>query len=236
MRTLLAFRHAEAEVNRPDLFVPGADDRTYPLTATGIAQARSAGNWAIKTFDWVREGAYIAAVSQFIRTQQTYQFMGLPKTPPLIHPELNEQDWGDFMSANPPERLRVPFDTEYITHIGVKAPHGESTLDLYTRLQSALDDLIADDDSNIVIVAHGRALLIMRMIIEGIPPSDAGWRFLRQNVSEMPNCGVLLYPDICLPPGDKSSGRVTVLDPPYLSAEYFSWQPFLGTVFKADAA
>ncbi len=60
MGNLLAFRHGEAAVNRPDLFMVGQADRTYPLTDIGINQAREAGAWAVKTFDWVAEGVFAA--------------------------------------------------------------------------------------------------------------------------------------------------------------------------------
>ena len=233
MRALLAFRHGEAAVNRPDLFVPGADDRTYPLTETGAGQARRAGAWAAGTFDWVKEGAYVAAVSQFVRAQQTYRGMGLPEAPLLVHPGLNEQDWGDFMSADPPEGLRASFDADYETHIAAKAPHGESTLDLYNRMRAALSDLtLRSGDASMVLVTHGRALLMLRMILEGVPPTDAGWRFVRRSAAELSNCGALYYPDLRLPPTPRGAGgRLSALDPPYSCYASFPWEPYLGTLF-----
>ncbi len=236
MRALLAFRHGEAAVNRPDLFVPGADDRTYPLTNIGRDQARRAGAWAAGTFDWVKQGAYVAAVSQFVRAQQTYQGMGLPETPLLVHPGLNEQDWGDFMSADPPERLRASFDADYETRIAAKAPHGESTLDLHDRLRAALSDLtLRFGDASMVLVTHGRALMVLRMILEGVPPTDAGWRFMRRNAAELSNCGALYYPDLRLPPTPADSdGGLAALDPPYPPITSFPWQPYLGAMFRSD--
>ena len=233
MRTLLAFRHGEAAVNRPDLFVPGDEDRTYPLTETGILQARQAGVWAVETFDWVRAGTYVVAVSEFARAQQTYQFMGLPKTPLLVHAGLNEQDWGDFMSADPPEGLRASFDADYVTHIAAKAPHGESTLDLYNRLRAALSDLtLGFGDASMILVTHGRALMVLRMILEGVPPTDAGWRFVRGNAAELSNCGALYYPDLRLPLiAADPNGRLAALVPPYSPFASIPWQPYLGAVF-----
>ena len=222
-------------MNRPDLFVPGADDRTYPLTETGVGQARRAGAWAVSAFDWVKEGAYVAAVSQFVRAQQTYRGMGLPETPLLVHPGLNEQDWGDFMGPDPPEGLRASFDAEYETRIGAKAPNGESTLDVYHRLRTTLLELAAmDGDGCVLLVAHGRVLLVLRMVIEGVPPSDAGWRFLRRKVSELPNCGALWYPAIHLSAGSGASRQVAVVEPPYSKPGHFSWQSALGTAYEAD--
>ena len=236
MKTLLAFRHGEAVVNRPDLFAPGDGDRTYPLTETGAVQARQAGAWAVETFDWVRAGTYIVAVSEFVRAQQTYQFMGLPKTPLLIHPGLNEQDWGDFMSADPPERLRASFDADYVKRITAKAPHGESTLDLYNRLRAALNDLtLRMGDASMVLVAHGRTLMVLRMILEGVPPTDAGWRFMGRNAAELSNCGALYYPDLRLPPiATGADRRLSALDPPYSPFASIPWQPYLGAVFESD--
>lgn len=236
MRALLAFRHGEAAVNRPDLFVPGADDRTYPLTDIGVGQAERAGVWAAETFDWVKWGAYVAAVSQFVRAQQTYRDMGLPETPLLVHPGLNEQDWGDFMSADPPEELRASFDADYETHIAAKAPHGESTLDLYHRLRAALSDLtLRFGDASMVLVTHGRALMVLRMILERVPPTDAGWHFVRRNASELSNCGALYYPDLRLPSTlADAEGRLATLNPPYSSYASLSWEPYLGAVFEPD--
>lgn len=236
MKALLAFRHGEAVVNRPDLFVPGDEDRTYPLTATGMNQARRAGAWATGAFDWVRDGAYVAAASQFVRAQQTYRYMGLSQSPPLILPGLNEQDWGDFMGLHPPEGLRKSFNAEYEKRIGTKAPHGESTLDLYDKLQATLLDLTHRcGDSNMVLVAHGRILLVMRMLIEGVPPTDAGWQYMRSHVTELRNCGALYYPEIRSHLGSVSGfgGRVVAVNPPYCPQTFFRWQPYLGTMFAS---
>jgi len=231
---LLAFRHAEAAVNRPDLFEVGHADKTYPLTDTGISQAQKAGQWATETFDWVAQGDFVAATSEFVRTQQTYRQMRLPESSSVIYPGFNEQDWGDFMGANPPEQLRPSFDAGYELTINVKAPHGESSHDLYERASAALSELLAQQNTdNLVIVAHGRTLIVLRMLIEGVPPTDVGWHFMRQHIPELPNCGALYYPELNWPYSSTCSDkRVAILNPPYDSFEHFPWHPFSGELFK----
>ena len=180
------------------------------------------------TLDWVRAGTYVAAASQFARAQQTFHCMRLHQTSLLISPGLNEQDWGDFMSPHPPEELRNSFDAAYETLINVKPPGGESTLDLYNRLRATLDDLdVKFSNENMILVAHGRTLLVLRMIIENVPATDAGWRFVRQSVRELPNCGGLYYADL------HQSRHVAILQPPYPALEHFLWLPFLNSSFDA---
>lgn len=180
------------------------------------------------TLDWVKAGAYVAAVSQFTRAQETYHYMSLPQIDPLVLSGLNEQDWGDFMSSNPPEGLRNSFDAVYKTDIDVKPPGGESTFDLYNRLRATLYDLDAKfSNANMIFVAHGRALLVLRMIVESIPPTDAGWQFMQQNVRELPNCGGFYYPDL------HQSRQMAILRSPYPSLDCFLWLPFLNSSFEA---
>jgi len=235
LRTLLAFRHAEATINRPDLYMPGHADWMYPLTDAGLIQAQAAGRWVHNTFDWVKEGNFHAATSQFVRAQQTYQGMGLPQVPLFSLLGLNEQDWGDFMGSSPPEHLRASFDTDYEIRIDATAPHGESTLDLFWRVRSSLSQLAADETNNLLLVTHGRALIVLRMIIEGIPPTDAGWQYMRQKTVELPNCGALYYPDFHLPLGGASRAevRMAIAVPPYGSMENLLWRPFIGEAFDA---
>ena len=234
MGSLLAFRHAEASVNRPDLFVTGKGDHTYSLTKTGVAQAQKAGAWAIGTFDWIRNGDFAAAVSQFVRAQQTFEYMGLPQAPLIISAGLIEHDWGAFMGSRPPEDLRPSFDVAYEICINVKAPGGESTLDLYRRTNTTLHELVDRfPGKQLVIVAHGRTLAVLRMIIERIPATDRGWEFVRKHNPELPNCGALYYPDFQLLAETVPNRieRVAVVDPPYCPLEHFRWQPYMHVTF-----
>lgn len=234
MSSLLAFRHAEAAVNRPDLYVSGRGDSTYPITNTGVAQAQKAGVWAVETFEWIRNGDYTAAVSRFIRAQQTFEHMELPQAPLIICSGLIEHDWGNFMGFNPPEELRPSFDASYEVYIDVKAPSGESTLDLYQRTKTTLHELVNQFSAHhLVIVAHGRTLTVLRMIVEGMPATDKGWQYMRRHTQELPNCGALYYPEFRLQVEGipNVSERMAIVVPPYCSTQYFRWQPFVGVEF-----
>jgi broad specificity phosphatase PhoE len=246
LKAILA-RHGLAGVNGNRQGAPYIVDRFSSLTPEGARQAQKLGRFAREAFPWVASGDYNGFTSRYYRTHQTFIAAGFHGVP-IALPQLNEHNWGIYMERDPEigrrypdetpeeralrrESLRPAFDANYKIRIGLPAPEGESSLDVYLRVKEALITIYEEyADSNIVIVLHGRTGIAARMFLEGIPPTDEGWQYTWSHLTELANCGMLYYPDFN--PADTnpavSGKKVAVINPPYCKPEEIPWQSYLG--------
>ncbi|WP_270936933.1 histidine phosphatase family protein [Falsiroseomonas oryzae] len=101
---------------------------------------------------------------------------GYPDTPLETHPELIEQDLGEWQGLPHEtffERLRHPPHPFWSIHVDERPPGGESFTDVIARVGPAIERLAAENaGGDIVIVAHGgsiRAAVAHAMGVGGQP-------------------------------------------------------------------
>jgi probable phosphoglycerate mutase len=155
---LIAVRHGQTESNATRRYVGQSDS---PLTPVGREQvARLKERFASVTFDAVYS-------SDLGRALTTAQALTEPHGHPIVQdPRLRERDYGEFegriyddVRAEHPE-LYAALDRFSTT---TPMPGGESVDEVFARVGSFCDNLMADPPGeNVVLVAHGgvvRALL-----------------------------------------------------------------------------
>ena len=146
-----------------------------------------------------------------------------------IHDEaLNEHDFGLFMSSNPPENLRDEFNTQFPLSITCLAPGGSSIIEDYHRVYSFLTRvLVRSRRHDIVLFTHGFKAVVLRMVLEGIPPTDAGWTKIYQQKQRLNNCGVIIYPSPSIPkPGDTNGKCLVLVNAPYPQMLDLQFEPY----------
>lgn len=86
--------------------------------------------------------------------------------------ELKEIGFG-FWEGMEIGKIQEKYGTEYDTYLN--RPHlyepldGESLLDVYKRVEKALDEILSTNAENVLVVSHGVTIKILISIIKGIP-------------------------------------------------------------------
>ncbi|WP_048636365.1 histidine phosphatase family protein [Brenneria goodwinii] len=141
-------RHGETPLNR-DRLIGGRTD--VPLTENGEQQARNAApHLANHTWSCI-------AVSDKLRARQTAA-LALPGLPKLIVPDLRERDWGDLELR--PYAEQPPYEQT--------PPGGESWDDFCARITGALNQLLQQYDTPLV-VAHSGVFRVLNTLATGSP-------------------------------------------------------------------
>jgi len=144
-------RHGETPLNR-DRLIGGRTE--VPLTATGEQQARDAAP-LLANHSWS-----IVAVSPQQRARRTAELL-LPGASLKLVPDLRERDWGDL------ECRRLSEQTPYEE----TPPNGEAWLPFYTRVTEALNTLLAQYDTPLI-VAHSGVFRVIRLLATGTPHGE----------------------------------------------------------------
>lgn len=141
-------RHGETPLNR-DHLIGGRTD--VPLTAAGEQQAEKArGILAQQRFSCV-------AVSPLLRARQTAA-IALPGHALQIVDDLRERDWGDLECQ--PYAQQPPYEET--------PPGGERWIDFTQRVVSALNTLLSEYDTPLV-VAHSGVYRVIQLLATGSP-------------------------------------------------------------------
>jgi broad specificity phosphatase PhoE len=170
---------------------PVGHHSTWPLTETGLVQARQARDWLHTDFP----GFDLYVSSPYMRARQTAGVL-YPDERWQIDYRLREREWGGLETATRLERRRVRW--EGAAHHGPeidffwRAPQGESLADVLQRVQAVVHELREVDGTRALVVCHGAVLWMARMALEQIRPR----RFFE--LSHDPdiaigNCDVLHY-------------------------------------------
>ena len=155
-RAFYMIRHGESEANAANLTAGGGFNA--PLTAKGAGQAKTLAPY-LAQLDVKPSKIY---ASSMIRAHNTAilinEQMQLGIT---THDELRETDFGDW-EGRPWREVQPLLDS------GLSPPNGECSRTFSTRIQSALDDILAhEDDGNIpMVVAHGGLFWAMGLMYE----------------------------------------------------------------------
>ena len=144
-------RHGETPLNR-DRLVGGRTE--VPLTARGEQQAHDASALLLKRA-WS-----IVAVSPQQRARRTAE-LALPGASLTQVADLRERDWGDLECR--PLSEQTPYEET--------PPNGEAWLPFCMRVTDALNTLLAQYDTPLV-VAHSGVFRVIRMLATGTPHGE----------------------------------------------------------------
>lgn len=187
---LIFVRHGQSEENLANKMIRDGDNRLFipefrnrhsrevRLTDNGIAQSKSAGEWLIKNAPTPLNGF---CVSDFIRSEETAFYLGLPQAQWEVKYELRERD----QTSN-----AIDLFLSYPTC------GGESIAALCSRLKSGfLVDLEEECRGEVVIaVCHGHVMRAVQLLLEDLGHDD----FIRLDSSKEPadrilNCQIHWY-------------------------------------------
>lgn len=151
-------RHGESTASAKGL-LNGDPYHYFALTRTGRKQAKALGE---RLRD---EPIDLCVTSRFPRTRETADLAleGRP-VPRLVVPDLDDVRVGEF-EERPVEDLRLWQRTHPLTE---PIPGGgESRVDSITRYCAAFQSLLASDEANLLVVAHGLPITAVLLAIQG---------------------------------------------------------------------
>lgn len=158
MRTLIAARHAESELN-VQAVLNGDPALAVALTEAGREQARSLGRDA--------GPVELVAHTEFGRTQETAE-LAWPDAPRLVVPELNEIRFGRFEGTR--------WEDGYADWTRSAGPRdecpdgGESRVAAVERYLRGYRTLLERPEDRVALVAHGAHVRYLLLGREGLPP------------------------------------------------------------------
>lgn len=171
MTRVLIVRHGEAEGNREHRFIGQSD---VPLTAHGRGQVEaltgrlaSIGITRVVSSDLQRASSTVTPVAELL---------GLPVQHDARFREIANGEWANLVAADVAERFPDLW-SRYRAGEDVDRPGGECWGDVQVRAVAALEDLLAevDSDETVLVGTHaGPALALLRWAI-GLPPRGSVW-------------------------------------------------------------
>ena len=168
-KTLYIIRHGETELNKRGIVQGRGMDSD--LNLKGIAQAE-AFYMAYRHIPF--DKVYTSTLK---RTHQTVQKFIDDNIPWIQYPGLDELGWGIHEGRE--NTAQVKSDFKHILHqwktgeLHHKFELGESPLDVKERQLTVLEKLIEEnDDENILICMHGRALRLFLCLLTNLPLSE----------------------------------------------------------------
>lgn len=172
-KTLFFVRHAQSignVMNHDERAQSETPNHAYPLTPLGRKQAEITGKY-LKSLTDVHLDAFFH--STFARTKETLdivlQIIGRDIVP-ICDSRLDEKWDGIFhelskaeLQIRYSEQIRLRKRTGYY-HF--RAPGGESCPDVELRIKSFLNEYLASDSTQALVVGHGRWILLAQKIIQ----------------------------------------------------------------------
>ncbi|MFF2862346.1 histidine phosphatase family protein [Streptomyces rubiginosohelvolus] len=162
---IVLVRHGESEGNADDTVYEREPDHALRLTATGLRQAREAGEQLRGQFGDERVSVYI---SPYRRTHETFRAFDLDPARVRVReePRLREQDWGNWQDRDD-VRLQKAYRDAY-GHFFYRFAQGESGADVYDRVGAFLESLHrsfeeSDHPENVLLVTHGLTMRLFCM-------------------------------------------------------------------------
>ncbi|MSU76414.1 histidine phosphatase family protein [Patescibacteria group bacterium] len=160
-------RHGEARGE------PDTRDRatlTRPLTELGKEQARAAGDW-LRTHQPSVDKFYVAPARRAVNTAG---LLALPDAAWELAPLLSERNRGRQEQLSDTERAtQFPeyLEEEELAPIYFRPPNGESMLDVASRIQLHIEQLVGMSSVN---VAHLDSDNVARIVVEGALVKEIG--------------------------------------------------------------
>ena len=210
MKNIYIVRHGESVLNRMKLDyynahkASGRDgdalvhtfdipytDEAIPLTAAGWEQARQIGLY-LRTKE-----IGLAVVSPHLRTRQTYE--GITKDwvrkPELVLDhrikEINVGVRHGLTTALFEQKYPGEVEKKKKDKYNYRPPHGESYADVYARIHPAAHVIVlAARQHNVLVVAHGTSIKMLRKALEGLTQEEV---LALPERDEPRNCSITHY-------------------------------------------
>ena len=127
------------------------------------------------------------------------------------------------MGRNPPNIIqRTQFDLDFAQQIALRAPEGSSILDDYFQSQQFIHSLFRIfPHRQVVLYTHRFRAMVLRMVLEGLPPTDQGWQRIYREKEALGNCSIIHYPDVFDP-----NGQMTIVNRPYQAKDTLVYRPY----------
>ncbi len=164
MHFITLLRHGESEGNSTGLLQGQFD---YPLTSSGIEQARTLANYWKSTefkFDLI-------ITSPLRRAVQTAEIISENLHAPIeFDPAWKERDFGHLQGSRLDEIDQLEPHVDFFHPYNPIGVNGESQIDLYIRASQALQRIIRLPPASYLVVSHGGILNKALYFIMGITP------------------------------------------------------------------
>lgn len=154
--------------------VEDTEESLWPLTETGIEQAKASGAWIRSRYG---KDFQQAICSPFARARDTAEHLGLGLTW-REEDRIREREWGDYC-AEGLEPYTVDAYLQDLAQCSVfdwrsPFPGGESIADVVPRVQPFVLELIASlkDGDRAIVVSHGGTMRAMQMVFERLAPEE----------------------------------------------------------------
>lgn len=145
-------------------------NHAYPLTPLGRKQAEITGQY-LKNLPDAHFDAFFH--STFARTKETLEILSQTigrRIVPICDSRLDEKCDGIFHELSKAElQIRYPEQIRLRKRAGYyhfRAPGGESCPDVELRIKSFLDEYLASNSTQALVVGHGRWILLAQKIIQ----------------------------------------------------------------------
>lgn len=166
-KNLYIIRHGQTDLNSKGIVQGRGIDS--PLNEVGIQQAQAFFN-AYKEVPFDR--IYISRLQRTFQTVQPFVESGVPFE---IHPGLDEIGWGIYEGREQSPEIMVGFQ-DLIAQwsqgsLDCCVEGGESPNELMIRQKQAIDHIMSrEDEQNVLICMHGRAMRILLAWLTGLDP------------------------------------------------------------------
>ena len=173
MSQLVLVRHGQSSYNLENRFTGETD---VPLTPRGREEARAAGV-KLRSIGFSR--GFTSVLQRAIETMTLLlEAAGQEQLPVTRDRALNERNYGRLQGLEK-ATIAKEYGTQQVAtwrrSFSVRPPGGESLADTFDRVVPYYQKNIApwlDEDSNILIVAHGNSLRALMMYLEKISEED----------------------------------------------------------------
>jgi alpha-ribazole phosphatase len=165
MKRLCLIRHGQTDWNLDGRYQGQSD---VPLNENGRAQARHlAGQLQEHPFSTIR-------TSDLWRARETAEIIAdslhLPIIPDPRLREINQGKWEGQQVETIRSRYAELWERRKEDPANVRPPGGETVSEVATRVQAALDDIIASQPAKpVLVVSHGLAIATALCKVRGIP-------------------------------------------------------------------
>lgn len=205
--------------------VEETEESLWPLTETGIQQAKASGAWIRAHY-----GAdfQTATSSPFVRARDTAEHLGLGLSW-REDDRIREREWGDYC-AEGLEPYTVDAYLQDLAHCSAfhwrsPFPGGESLADVVPRVQPFVMELIvnAKDGDRAIVVSHGGTMRAMQLVFERLTPEQHE-QLLDRRMSN--GCVILYRLDVDDANRTKWSGESKQAHPAFPALPETDWQKF----------
>jgi Fructose-2,6-bisphosphatase len=163
---LFLIRHGQTDWNLEGRIQGSYDSE---LNCTGIVQAEELSKKVLEK-NYKFSKIYSSPQKRAVKTAQILsEITGVDYVQLKGLEEINLGEWEGLSWAEVKEKFPAEYEEWYKNRRYTKAPKGESYQDMLERLLSAIDEIIAENSSNIAIVTHSAVIMCLQCYITNTP-------------------------------------------------------------------